>query len=250
MIVYMITNKINGKRYIGQTVNSLKARITRHKRPGCSAIYSAGKKYGWENLEVKVLCRCDSVDQLNHREEYMIRLFNTLSPNGYNLKGGGFNKLYSQESKASMSKAHIGKKLTNEHKNKISEAVSGKNHPNYGKTLPQLSKSLKDLYSVNNHPKSGKKVSDEGRANISAAKIGDKNPMYGKSLNETQRIGLEIGRQKMKDNARMVICIETGVIFNNSSEVAVALGVKPASVRNVLCGNRPKIKGFSFEYVV
>lgn len=89
--IYIITNRLNGKPYVGQTRQRLKRRITEHKRDssrGRLGIDFAIAKYGWENFTVEVLEICP-VKLLNEREMYWIRKLNSKSPNGYNLTDGG-----------------------------------------------------------------------------------------------------------------------------------------------------------------
>lgn len=94
MVIYKITNKINKKIYIGQTVRPLKRRWSEHcksafKKDGNSTLYRAMNKYGIENFKITIISTCENMEQMNHREKYYIKLFNTLSPNGYNLMSGG-----------------------------------------------------------------------------------------------------------------------------------------------------------------
>ena len=46
MIIYKITNNVNGKIYIGQTVRTLEERLSEHKRKKVSLISKAFDKYG------------------------------------------------------------------------------------------------------------------------------------------------------------------------------------------------------------
>lgn len=135
MIVYKITNKIDSKSYIGQTVKSLEKRWVHHCTPssGCRYLSGAIQKYGKENFEVKVLARCMSVEEMNHREQYYIQLFATLSPNGYNLMTGGGNSKPSKETVDRRRKAisgpnhvYFGKKLPETHRQKIADSRIGK----------------------------------------------------------------------------------------------------------------------------
>jgi len=123
MIVYLITNKITGKKYVGQTVGSLLDRWKSHcnKKSFCRRLKHSIEKHGSENFEIKVLVRCDSIEEMNHREAYYIRLFSTLVPNGYNLKTGGSNSLASAETKAKMSVSQKGikKPRSEEHARKL-----------------------------------------------------------------------------------------------------------------------------------
>ena len=108
----------SGKLYIGQTIRPIKKRFEDHQRKsnGCSAISSAIKKYGWENFE-KDWYECPDED-LNFDEELLVREMGTLSPNGYNLKEGGGNGKDSEETKRKKREAQLGKKNSEESKQK------------------------------------------------------------------------------------------------------------------------------------
>ena len=81
MILYKITNKINGKIYIGQTIQTLKARLWRHfKKDSKSAISLAIKKYGRDNFSIEELDSYKTLEDLNNAEEYYIDWFNCLVP--------------------------------------------------------------------------------------------------------------------------------------------------------------------------
>ena len=96
MIIYKSTNKINGKVYIGQTIKSLEQRIKGHikeskidsNRPFMSSI----NKYGVSNFIFEVIDSANSLDELNDKEIYWINFYNSVSPNGYNVTGGGQGK--------------------------------------------------------------------------------------------------------------------------------------------------------------
>lgn len=91
-VIYKITNIINGKVYIGQTsdINPNK-RIDVHFRKVKSTdlVYRAFLKYGKENLNIEILCSTDSLDNLNYLEQFFIQYYNSVVPNGYNIKLGG-----------------------------------------------------------------------------------------------------------------------------------------------------------------
>ena len=87
--IYKITNKINGKAYIGQSIN-IEQRWHAHKYTPCSSlIHLAIQKYGINNFIFEVIEECD-VKLLNEKEIYYIQYYNTLTPNGYNKDPGGF----------------------------------------------------------------------------------------------------------------------------------------------------------------
>ena len=92
--IYIITNKINGKQYIGQTVHPNK-RWWEHCRRATTKydsypIHLAISKYGRENFDFKVL---EWTEDYDRREDELIAKFNTIAPNGYNLIAGGHSPI-------------------------------------------------------------------------------------------------------------------------------------------------------------
>ncbi len=92
--IYKITNKINGKCYIGQS-NDIKRRFAQHKSPyewgrnPESHLYRAFQCYGMENFSFEVIEEC-SEEQLNDREMYWIEYYHSMVKyDGYNLNSGG-----------------------------------------------------------------------------------------------------------------------------------------------------------------
>lgn len=86
--IYKITNKVNGKSYIGQSID-INRRWNEHKTGSyTSAIHLAIIKYGIENFIWEILEEC-SIKELDIKEKYYIQQYNTLAPNGYNLTDGG-----------------------------------------------------------------------------------------------------------------------------------------------------------------
>ena len=88
--IYKITNLINGKIYIGQTVHPNK-RWIEHKYKARNEldnypIHLAIKKYGEENFSFEVLEETENYDE---REKELIKQYNSLCPNGYNVAIGG-----------------------------------------------------------------------------------------------------------------------------------------------------------------
>lgn len=85
--IYKITNKTNGKAYIGASEN-IKKRFGNHKYQKGSSMYPIIKKYGKENFTFEILEEC-SKSKLIDKEKYYIKLHGTKIPNGYNLTDGG-----------------------------------------------------------------------------------------------------------------------------------------------------------------
>ena len=85
--IYKITNKVNGKSYIGQTRYTVEFRWRQHqhKKDNCY-FHNAIHKYGVENFIVETIEECD-VEDLNSREIFYIAKYDTFN-NGYNLTIG------------------------------------------------------------------------------------------------------------------------------------------------------------------
>lgn len=88
--IYKITNLINNKSYIGQSIN-IEDRWAHHKRYPLKysnyPLYMAFEKYGLENFEFSILEEC-SLQELNDKEIFYISVFNSYY-NGYNQTLGG-----------------------------------------------------------------------------------------------------------------------------------------------------------------
>ncbi len=130
MYIYKITNTINNKIYIGQTVKSILHRQKRHiyafsSKSKRTALNSAIVKYGKNNFIVEEVDTAQNIDELNIKEKYYIKFYKSLSPNGYNLTTGGNNKLLSDETKLKISLANKGKYVTDETKLKLSLSHKG-----------------------------------------------------------------------------------------------------------------------------
>lgn len=145
--LYKITNVINGKVYIGQSIKE-KERWRQHRYFGKNPektgqyIHSAMFKYGIDNFNYEVIAWCKNQEDADFTETQLIEQYSSRNPEkGYNIAPGGvavWNKgiktgiqprlgiLHTEISKQKMSESHTGKILTEEHKKKISEGNLGK----------------------------------------------------------------------------------------------------------------------------
>lgn len=147
--IYLLTNTVNGKRYVGQTITSLKTRINRHKataksNPGCMAISAAIAKYGWEAFDVDVLSVGHGDRKRDEKEAYWIAKLQThVSQGGYNLEWasttlGG----HSDETRKRMS--DVAK--ANPHNQNMMEYCSTKGMTHSTETRTNMSMAKKKLY--------------------------------------------------------------------------------------------------------
>lgn len=106
-VIYKITNLINNKIYIGQTLVTEPQRWQNHiwhayNNPDNDCVYlcNAIKKYGRENFKREILEEVNDSNELNKKEIYYIKLYNSTNPDiGYNISmgGGGHSKYDSIE---------------------------------------------------------------------------------------------------------------------------------------------------------
>lgn len=109
--IYKITNKINNKIYIGQTIKTVEKRFTQHKnnanKPYFSQIilYKAMNKYGIQNFTCEQLEEVEN-DKLDEREKYWIQYYNSYH-DGYNSTLGGRSvELYNWDVEDIITKYH------------------------------------------------------------------------------------------------------------------------------------------------
>lgn len=129
--IYVITNSVTGKQYVGQTIITLSERLAQHASQWsyCTRLKRAISKYGKSNFTIKLLDRTDNSTLANIAEEKWIKALNTLSPNGYNLKSGGSKGRVHEDTKRKISLANKGKRkppFSVEHCRKISEWHKGR----------------------------------------------------------------------------------------------------------------------------
>ena len=101
--VYIITNKANGKQYVGLT-KDIKRRWNQHASANGSApaLHAAIKKYGKEGFVLSHICDAFDFEAACDFERMLIQQHNTKSPHGYNLTDGG--------------EGVVGRPMTDEHK--------------------------------------------------------------------------------------------------------------------------------------
>lgn len=142
--IYCLTNKINGKKYIGQSVD-IKRRLSEHYyKPNNQVVSQAIKKYGRENFIMDVVELCDETE-LDKLEIKYIKEHNTHVSNGlgYNVDNGGKGS----------------GKVSEETKRKISEASSGEKNGFFGRThTEEVKEKIKEHHKTNpNYSFHGKK---------------------------------------------------------------------------------------------
>lgn len=169
MKIYLITNNVNGKRYVGLTSRSVSERWAEHLEEARGsrsrrALTLAIRKYGAPAFTIEQIAEADDWDSLCLAEVDLIESLGTKAPLGYNMTDGGegsrglceealermrekcrklrhtpesrqkiseagAGRIMSEETKARISSKHSGKVLSPEHRQKLSLAKTGKKMP-------------------------------------------------------------------------------------------------------------------------
>ena len=109
MYIYKITNKINNKIYIGQTIKTINLRWQRHYTDALSnrtntKFAKAIRKYGKDNFIIEEIDTAQSKEELNQKEIYWINYYNSILE-GYNsVDGGGDSNTYKYKTEEEMKK--------------------------------------------------------------------------------------------------------------------------------------------------
>ena len=112
---YGITNRWN--KHISDANNYID-----ESRCFCNAI----RKYGKDNFNVEILLICN-LEMMDYYEKKFIELYNTISPNGYNLEAGGVGKngkIMHEDTKEKISKCHRFLNMKNEDKEKLLNSMA------------------------------------------------------------------------------------------------------------------------------
>ena len=242
MLIYTITNVINGKMYVGQTTRTLEKRIRDHinsaNRGETYPLYQAIREYGWESFSVNVIAYAETKEILDDLEEYYIKKFNTIA-DGYNQALGGSRNVMESETVA---RHHDDVMRANEVRKKISN-------------------SMKLSYQARGG------VSAEHRANLSKARIEYLHSERGiaamKKFRETYRLSETHKMALLRSLMKRVACFDaSGVLIQEFDSVKAAAqwwidrGCTAKTVKSV-CGKIKRssdrkiaIDGYRWEYRV
>ena len=112
--IYLVTNMVSGKQYVGQTTYTIKERWRRHLSSRSDGIPNLGddiKKFGQHNFSVFILAEIQDIAALEDLEKFYIKEYNTLYPAGYNLTEGGYG-FVSDHTKIAISNSKVGLRFT------------------------------------------------------------------------------------------------------------------------------------------
>lgn len=218
-VIYCFINKMNNKKYIGQSKNIVK-RCSPSNYKGCTKFYSAIQKYGWDNFYQIILEANLSLEEANKKEEYYIKKYSTIET-GYNLKSGGLNHTYSQESKDKMSKSCATKQPI------ICIET--------GKIYESAKAAAKDVNGF-----------DTNIISCCRGKVSSAYKFHWKYVNENKNKNFPTKENKSK---KKVKCKELNRIFNSMSEASKETGVARPNISHCCAGRLLSAGGYTWEYV-
>jgi len=211
--IYLITNKVNGKRYVGQTKSTVgyKERFrshleeSRYRPEHVSYLHRAILKYGEDSFDIKRLLKNIPENKIDFYEELWIKKLNTFCKNGcgYNMTYGGqgiHGYKHTEETKSKLS--DTSKKYWVElRKNNISE---------YERLCKIRSTNLKWMRFSDEHKK---KLSE-----LAKTRTGSKNSFYGKKHSDYTKSKISEANSKKVG----MFDTDTGTLIREFSSIADA----------------------------
>jgi group I intron endonuclease len=173
--IYLVTNRVNGKQYVGQTVHSIAGRFNCHIKRTGRPLGKAIQKYGVENFSIRVIDTAVSRSWLDRKEQTWIEFYHSQAPKGYNLSLGGYSShgfKMSEEAKAKIASALKGRKLSESHI--LATANANRGRKRSIESRQKMSESAKRVFRnpEYNHPMLGRKHSLETRRRLSQSHLG------------------------------------------------------------------------------
>lgn len=182
--IYITTNNINNKKYIGQRKIQNNSEDKTYLGSG-TILKNAIKKYGRDNFTREIIAFAHTKDELDNLEEYYISLYNaTTSEDYYNIHAGG---------KGGSKFAGWSEERLNEFKKLKSQIASGKNNPRYGVVCSNETKERIRQARLNS--KNTIFQSEEFLRKMSQVTSGENNGMFGRKHTEESKL-------KMSQNSK------------------------------------------------
>ena len=274
--IYLNTDLKTGKQYTGQHHYNKEGELDPNYHGSGVLWTKVLKKRPKELIKEEYIKTCYSEEEMCIDEQYYIKFFDTLYPNGYNLTEGGEGCVASEETRKKMSLAQKGKHISEEQKKKLSIALKGRimsdehkkkiGEAHKGKQLSEESKkkisdSKKGLQSGEKHPMFGKHHSEESKKKMSQNHYdcsGEKNPMFGKHLSEESKKKLSDAKkgkpmseeQKKKLSKKVLQFTLNGELIREwpSTKECGRNGFNQSAVAACCRGEKPQYKGFKWCY--
>lgn len=216
--VYLHKNKINGKVYIGITMQNPPA--ARWGSKGCNYkssphFYAAIQKYGWDNFEHIILFQNLTKEEACLKEQELIAKYNAMNREyGYNSTSGGEVYAINKETRQKISQSMIGNQ-------------NGLGHPCSEEKKKKISEAQK-----------GRSFTEEHKQKLSEAAKKRHTPC---SKQTKERI-------RQSSHKRPVYCEELNIVFESVQECGRQLGIPATSISKLCRGRGKTLKGYHLKY--
>lgn len=223
--IYLTTNKINGKQYIGQ-----------HKGEPDDSYLGSGlgimraiKKYGKENFSKTVLCYCDTREEADQQERYYIELYDAVnSSKFYNaMEGGTGGDGWRAAKRWDETHPEEAQKRFEESGKKLRKWVE--EHPEEAALNTQKMLDAAHEWARNNpdkvqeHMKEVQKALERWRQEYPEE--------YQEQINKWRESGTIA-------NSKKILCVTTGIAYDSISEAARQTGTYQSNISKCLLGER------------
>lgn len=218
--LYKVTNKVNGKCYIGYTCD-FKRRIGQHRRMNgnLKLFYSDISLFGVDNFSFEWIASCRNKEDAKKGEIELIKQWNSRHPNGYNITpGGDYSISHSKE------------------------------------TISKIIKANKEYLKNNIHPMKGRRHSSESKLKMSkSAKLRSDRPKgknhwnYGKIIPDNVKCKMGLKRGK-NSNARRVVDLKLNKVFDCIQDACDFYNVSHSIISMICSGKRKPTKRLNFKY--
>ena len=237
--IYSIVNNINGKVYIGQSIDIYKRWKAHIHRDSMSLIHRAIQKYGEQNFTFSIIKSVSSDSPINRillncYECFFIKQYDaTNRDKGYNITSGGnsFTHSVSAETRKKIGDKNRGRKHSPEAISKIRASNLGRKH------------SAETKRKIAEGQKKRAPTSDETRR-----KIGDAS---------RRRVETEISREHKRQAGyrrkhpelwKPVLCVETGIIYESAFSAGKDVNTYRSNITQVCKGTIKTAGGYHWQY--
>lgn len=229
MGVYLITNKVNSKKYVGMS-NNIRRRFAEHTcnyniENKTTVLARSFRKYGVDNFEFQILEIVNNIEELTEREQYWIKELQT----EYNMNEGGHG--------------NSGYACSDETKDilRLAGKLQWERMP-YHKKQNQIKNNLKGR-------RTGYVMSKESRDKVSVKNTGNKHPESAKrAIGEKNKVSM-LGNKN--GNKQVSATLKDGTVvvtFDSVAKAAKHFNIQPTRISGVLNGRRNKTQGFYWKY--
>lgn len=235
-IIYKATCIITNKVYIGQTTTFLGNRKGLHKHKALyendikNHFHNAIRKYGWENFQWEIIDYAQTFKELNEKERYWIKYYNSVEQ-GYNILEGGQN-IYANTDKFLKACGSVPFLVYDIKGNFIGEFL---NQTQFGKEYGIASTHVSDMIKDKMNFCNGYIIL--AKENFSQQKLQQRLKIANKSARNKKFIAIDIKTKK-----------EFGP-FNTQRECINYLNLTSNHIGQVLSGKRQSQQGYKFKYI-